>query len=346
MSAINLPSGLSGLFSGSLNSGNTHPVTLPDVLIKYEQKDITSDIRPYFLSLSYTDYLEGQSDEIQLELEDVDGRWLRTWYPNQGDKLALQLGDQFTGMVKLGEFEIAEIEYRHPPSVVSLKALSTGISHASRTLKPKAYEHTTLANIVRLVARRLKLSVTGEIADIKIERITQYQERDVEFLARLAREYGHSFKIVGRTLVFTRNDKLAEQKAVGILLPADIKSIRLRDLIKGVPQEAVVSGYDAKRKTVRRRRRKHTPLREGSTRSKSWPPAARATSSSLPAPTPRWPPPRKTKWRATSRWWATPSWWPGRLCSSKDLGSFRGGIWSNRAATTSGAVAAIPPRWK
>ena len=266
MSAINLPSGLSGLFSGSLNSGNTHPVTLPDVLIKYEQKDITSDIRPYFLSLSYTDYLEGQSDEIQLELEDVDGRWLRTWYPNQGDKLALQLGDQFTGMVKLGEFEIAEIEYRHPPSVVSLKALSTGISHASRTLKPKAYEHTTLANIVRLVARRLKLSVTGEIADIKIERITQYQERDVEFLARLAREYGHSFKIVGRTLVFTRNDKLAEQKAVGILLPADIKSIRLRDLIKGVPQEAVVSGYDAKRKTVRRRRRKHTPLREGSKR--------------------------------------------------------------------------------
>ena len=266
MSAINLPSGLPGLFSGSLNSGNTHPVTLPDVLIKYEQKDITSDIRPYFLSLSYTDYLEGQSDEIQLELEDVDGRWLRTWYPNQGDKLALQLGDQFTGMVKLGEFEIAEIEYRHPPSVVSLKALSTGISHANRTRQPKAYEHTTLANIVRLIARRLKLSVTGEIADIKIERITQYQERDVEFLARLAREYGHSFKIVGKTLVFTRNDKLAAQKAVQTLLPADIKSIRLRDLIKGVPQEAVVSGYDAKRKTVRRRRRKHTPLREGSKR--------------------------------------------------------------------------------
>ncbi|EGF09640.1 phage protein [Neisseria bacilliformis ATCC BAA-1200] len=259
--AERLSDALSDGLAGSLKPPAAHPVTLPDVLIQYEQKDITADIRPYFLSLGYTDYLEGQSDEIQLELEDTDGRWLRSWYPNQGDKLALQLGDQFTGMVDLGEFEIAEIEYSHPPSVVSLKALSTGIGHANRTLKPKAYEHTTLADIVRQVAGRLKLSVTGEVADIKIGRITQYQERDVEFLARLAREYGHSFKIVGKTLVFTRNDKLAAQAAVALLLPEDIKTVRLRDLIKGVPQEAVVSGYDAKAKTVRRQSRKHKPLR-------------------------------------------------------------------------------------
>lgn len=252
---------LSDGLSGSLRPPPAHPVTLPDVLVKYEQKDISSDIRPYFLSLSYTDYLEGQSDEIQLDLEDTDGRWLRSWYPNQGDKLALQLGDQFTGMVNLGEFEIAEIEYSHPPSVVSLKALSAGISRANRTLKPKSYEKTTLAGIVRQVAKRLKLSVSGEVADIKIERVTQYQERDVEFLARLAREYGHSFKLTDKALVFTRNDKLAEQKAVALLLPEDIKTVRLRDLIKGVPQEAVVSGYDAKAKTVRRQSRKHKPLR-------------------------------------------------------------------------------------
>ena len=252
---------LGSLLSGSLNGSSSHPVTLPRVIIKYEQKDITSDIQPYLLSVSYTDYLEGQSDEVQVELEDVDGRWRQKWYPEQGDKISLEIGDQINGMLKLGSMELAEIEYQHPPSVITLKALSTGITKSNRTQRGRAYEHTTLADIVRRIARRLHLKVTGTIRHIPIERVTQYQERDVEFLTRLAKEYGHTFKIVGHQLVFQANDALAEQKPVAVLLPEDIKNFRLRDLIKGVPQEAVVSGYDAKRKTTRRTRRQSRALR-------------------------------------------------------------------------------------
>ena len=113
------------------------------------------------------------------------------------------------------------------------------------------------------------MKVTGTIRHIPIERVTQYQERDVEFLTRLAKEYGHTFKIVGRQLVFQANDALAEQKPVAVLLPEDIKNFRLRDLIKGVPQEAVVSGYDAKRKTTRRTRRHSKALRPGGKRASS-----------------------------------------------------------------------------
>ena len=108
---------LGALPSGSLNSTASHPVTLPKVIIKYEQKDITSDIQPYLLSVSYTDYLEGQSDEVQVELEDVDGRWRQKWYPEQGDKISLEIGDQINGMLKLGSMELAEIEYQHCPAV-------------------------------------------------------------------------------------------------------------------------------------------------------------------------------------------------------------------------------------
>ena len=145
---------LSGLDAQG-GTGGTHPVTKPDFTLSYENKDITGDIAPYLISFVYTDYLEGQSDELHVEFEDTDGRWLRGWYPEQGDALALSLGDQFTGLVALGSFEIAEIEYNHPPSTVSMKALSAGISKASRTLKGRAYENTTLAEIVRQVAGRL-----------------------------------------------------------------------------------------------------------------------------------------------------------------------------------------------
>lgn len=262
MDALSLLSDAVSMLGGQ----STHPVTLPDFTIKYEQKDITADIKPGLISIEYTDYLGDQSDELSVSFEDIAGKWLRGWYPNQGDALSLSIGDQFTGLIDLGSFEIAEIEYDMMPSVMTLKALSTGITRANRTLQPKSYEKTTLAKIVRIVAGRLKLSVTGTVANIQIERVTQYQERDVEFLTRLAKQYGHTFKIVDKTLVFMANTELAKQEPVAILLPEDIKSGRFRDLIKGVPDKAVVTGYDTKRKKVRTVTRKGKPLRSNAKR--------------------------------------------------------------------------------
>ena len=253
--------------SGSLHPAvpAEHPVTAPDFAVKYEQKDITADIAPYLVSFSYTDYLGGQSDELQLDFEDTDGRWLRTWYPEQGDTVSLSCGDQFTGQVSWGSFEIAEIEWQRSVrggDTVSLKALSTGITKSNRTLKAKAYENTTLAAIVRLVAKRLHLSVSGTVADIPIRRVTQYQERDVEFLTRLAAEYGHTFKIVGNTLVFESRETLAERDAAAVLLPENLTQIRLRDNIKNVPESVEVSSFDHRAKKTVRSSRKTRPRRK------------------------------------------------------------------------------------
>lgn len=257
------------LQQAGLSGGGSHPVTRPDFVIAYEQKDITGDIAPYLLSISYTDYLEGQSDELQVSFEDVDGRWLRGWYPEQGDKLSLSLGDQFTGLVDFGSFEIAEIEYNHPPSTVSIKALAAGISKSARTLQAKVYENTTLADIARKVAGRLKLEISGTVRDVPIKRVTQYQERDLEFLQRLAKGYGHSFKLTDKKLVFTDNAALKEQEVVAVLLPEDMLRIRLRDLIKGVPTQVEMRGYDPKSKTTVSVKRQTHPRRPKSKRPSS-----------------------------------------------------------------------------
>ncbi len=57
--------------NGLAGGGNSHPVSAPDFVIAYEQKNITADIKPYLLSISYTDYLGGMSDELQIDIEDV-----------------------------------------------------------------------------------------------------------------------------------------------------------------------------------------------------------------------------------------------------------------------------------
>lgn len=230
---------------------STHQLTLPNFTLQYEKKDITEDVKLYLLSIEYTDFLGEQSDELTVSFEDVDGKWIRSWYPSQGDKLTFSLGDQFTGLVDLGSFEIAEIEYQLMPSTITIKALATGISHGYRTRLSKAYENTTLAGIVKIIAKRLHLKLTGTVSEIKIQRITQYQETDVEFLTRLARQYGHTFKIVDKTLVFMENTELTKQDAVLIINPADVISGQFRDQIKNVPDKVVVSGYDAKKKQSR-----------------------------------------------------------------------------------------------
>ena len=231
-------------------------VQTPDFSLFYEKTNITAEIEPSLLELTYTDYLEGQSDELSVQFEDINGKWIRQWFPTQGDKLKAAIGYQGEPLVEIGAFEIDEVEYSYHPSSITLRALSTGISKANRTLKPKAYENTTLAQVVAAVANRLKLKVVGKIRHIPIQRITQYQERDVEFLARLAREYHHSFKIVGNQLVFTDKDELGQSEPVVVLDESECISLRLRDRIKDTAKQVEIKGFDTSGKKSSEKKQK------------------------------------------------------------------------------------------
>lgn len=223
-----------------------HPV----FMLTYEQKNITSNITPYVRSVTYTDYLSGQSDEMEVELEDADGRWARHWYPGKGDTLSLKIGYEAAPLLPCGSFEIDEIEFAQPPSTVTIRALSTGVKKSVRTRVGLAYENTTLAAIAQRIAKRNKLTLVGKIRDISIDRVTQYQERDVEFLTRLAREFGYAFKIVGSKLVFTELADLRDGDAVATIRATDLISIRLRDKIKDVYQEAKNKYHDPQTKKL------------------------------------------------------------------------------------------------
>lgn len=223
-----------------------HPV----FKLVYERRDITSDITAYVESVTYTDYLSGQSDEIEVVLEDTDGRWLGAWYPGKGDRLSLSIGYADKPLLPCGSFEIDELEAANPPSTVSIRALSTGIKQSVRTRNGRAYENTTLAAIAGRIAKRNRLTLTGKIRDVPIDRVTQYQENDVAFLTRLSAEYGYAFKIVGSKLVFTELATLrGEATAVDIFM-TEMTSRRLRDKIKDVYAQAQVKHHDPKNKSL------------------------------------------------------------------------------------------------
>ncbi|MGV2287276.1 contractile injection system protein, VgrG/Pvc8 family [Trinickia sp. YCB016] len=211
-----------------------------------EQKDITNDITPYVLSVTYSDNLTGKSDEIEVQLEDADGRWSNAWYPGKGDTLTLKIGYEHEPLLPCGTFDIDEIEFAQPPSTVTIRALSTSVATPVRTAENRAFENTTLEAIANFVAKKNGQTLKGEIGQVRIERATQLHESDVKFLTRIAKEYGYAFKIVGKQLVFTELAKLREQKPVVTLSVQDLISIRLTDKIKGVYPEAKGRYFDPK----------------------------------------------------------------------------------------------------
>lgn len=225
-------------------------VRKPVFFIEYEQKNITTYITPFTLSVTYTDYVHGKSDEIEIQLEDSKHLWKSSWYPAKGDVLTLKIGYEGEPLLPCGSFEIDEIELSAPPDVVSLKGLSTNIKKALRQENTKAYENKTLKQIAEEIAKKHGFELAGEIKDIKVKRITQKQERDIAFLKRLAEDYGYVFKITDNKLVFYELEKLESANTVFVIDRKDMISFRFRDKTYELYKACKVQYHDPKTKKV------------------------------------------------------------------------------------------------
>lgn len=215
-------------------------VLSPVFTLWYLQKNITNDIAPYVTRVTYSDNIKSESDTIEVELDDTDGRWLDKWYPGKGDTLTLKMGYQGEKLLSCGTFSIDEIEVSSPASVVAIRGVATSVNNALRTKSSRGFESTTLAAIAGRIAKKHQLKLVGSIESIKIDRVTQYAETDVGFLRRLASEYGYAVKVVSDQLIFSHLATLRGQEPVKQLKPQDVARFSLRDTINRVYKSAKV----------------------------------------------------------------------------------------------------------
>lgn len=213
---------------------NSLPVPEPVFVLRYNLKDITHDITAYATSITFTDKLSGESDELEVELEDSEQRWRDAWYPGMGDTLALQLGFQGKPLTDCGGFSIDEIELSGPPDSVSIRGRSAPVTRAMRTKSNRGFENTTLAAIAGRVARKHKLKLEGQIEPLTLERITQYGESDLAFLKRLANDYGYMVKVTPQKLIFSHLGKLRDAPVIRTITPQEVSRWTLRDTLHEV----------------------------------------------------------------------------------------------------------------
>jgi phage protein D len=189
-------------------------VPQPDFSLTYTGTDITADVRPFTVSVSLTDNLEGKSDECQISLENRDLRWLNDWLPGEADRISLALGYK-DALGTAVEFEIDEVSFEGVPDTITLSGVATPITAALRQRNAVAYENTTLAAIAKKIADKHKLELVGSLPNIKFKRVTQKHETDLAFLRRIALDYGIVFKVESLTkLVFFRVTELESAEPV------------------------------------------------------------------------------------------------------------------------------------
>lgn len=229
-------------------------VQKPRWVLEYEGKDVSIDVSPYILQITYNDALQGESDDLEINIEDRDHWWKSGWFPQRGDKVRLLIGYEGEALVNCGLFQVDEVELNGPPDTVRLRALSAGVKESLRTKNTVAYENKTLEEIAKGVAKKHSLKLVGTISDAKRKwrprRITQKEEQDIAFLRRLGETSGVIFSIKDEQLVWHDLDLLDAADTITILKRTDLTRFTFRAKTDQIYKACTVSYHDPKTKKL------------------------------------------------------------------------------------------------
>lgn len=175
----------------------------PAFMLTMGGNDITHDISQRLLSLTLTDNRGFVADQLDIELDDADGR---VAMPPRGAVLSLFLGWQGSALMGKGEFTVDEIEHRGAPDTLTIRARSADFRGTLNSRREVSYHDTTLGQVVEQIAARNKLtaSVAAALSAINVPHIDQSQESDAKFLTRLATRNGAEVSVKAGKLLFLK----------------------------------------------------------------------------------------------------------------------------------------------
>jgi len=180
-------------------SGSLQPAYRIDV----EGKDITSTLQPRLMSLTLTDNRGFEADQLDLELDDSDGKLT---LPRRGVMLSVSLGWQGDALIHKGTFTVDDIEHSGAPDKLTLRGRSADFRDSLTLRHEQSYHQVTLGDILTLIAQRNKLTtaINSTLAAITIHHIDQTNESDGHFITRLAQQQGAIAAIKNGKLLFMR----------------------------------------------------------------------------------------------------------------------------------------------
>ena len=222
------------------------------ILVFYEGVDITEEIQPSISSMTYTDNSKNAVDDLEMDIENLDYRWLNEWYPDENARLLVGIVQTENGkprFLDLGSFYVDEPTFNNQR--LSLKCLALPLDQTIREqVNSVAWEKITLSELLSKIATKHELDYELHCDNVFFDRLDQDRETDLGFLNRVLSETALSLKVTDDKLIVFNDDALIDNDNIDIFNIKDfrIRSFTLKKKNQGIYDKVEVSYYDADKK--------------------------------------------------------------------------------------------------
>ena len=224
------------------------------VIVIFNKVDISDEIAHSISSLNYTDNSKNAIDDLELELENLDYRWLKEWYPDENAQLLVGIHEENeneTNFLDLGTFYVDEPTFEN--NRLNLKCLALPLDQNIRDQKNSvAWERVTLKELVTQIANKHEMNAEIYSDNEFFERLDQNQETDLAFINRIVKETGLNMKVSDDKIIIFDDEEMEKNDTVEIFNINDerIRSFSLKKKNKEIYDNVEVSYYDPDKKKV------------------------------------------------------------------------------------------------
>lgn len=192
--------------------------------LSFNGKNVSTKLKDYLESVSYTDVASGSSDSIDISLQNIDMKWMGAWYPKKGDKIKGSITfhdwNKEGANLKLscGTFVLDSIKFKGGPLTATFGALAIPANESFKSReRTKTWKKVTIKKIATDIAKQYKLKLSYSGPSITINAIEQSEKADSAFLYELCKKYGLSMKIYNQKIVIYDQTAQEKKKAVATL---------------------------------------------------------------------------------------------------------------------------------
>lgn len=224
------------------------------VIVIFNKVDISDEIAHSISSLNYTDNSKNAIDDLEIELENLDYRWLKEWYPDEDAQLLVGIHEELeseTNFLDLGTFYVDEPTFEDQK--LTLKCLALPLDQNIRDQKNSvAWEKVTLKELVMQIANKHEMNAELYAENVFFERLDQNKETDLAFINRVVKEIGLNMKVSDDKIIIFDDEEMEKNDTIEVFNIKDyrIRSFSLKKKNKEIYDKVEVSYYDPDKKKV------------------------------------------------------------------------------------------------
>ena len=219
------------------------------VIVIFNKVDISDEIAHSISSLNYTDNSKNAIDDLEIELENLDYRWLKEWYPDEDAQLLVGIHEELeseTNFLDLGTFYVDEPTFED-------QKLTLPLDQNIRDQKNSvAWERVTLKELVMQIANKHEMNAELYAENVFFERLDQNKETDLAFINRVVKEIGLNMKVSDDKIIIFDDEEMEKNDTIEVFNIKDyrIRSFSLKKKNKEIYDKVEVSYYDPDKKKV------------------------------------------------------------------------------------------------